>query len=122
MSNPTEKGSPKVTTSPAVSKAAVAKSKRLPLVRIARSLQAHLRLRAAGSVRFAQAGERLDQAVALGLPTDQDIVLPDGRTVQVHDQFAHGNQAGGYKVFERYKVEEITAAKLARRAKGKEAL
>ena len=96
--------------------------RRIPLRRIAAHLQAHLRLRTGGAVKFAQAGERLDRAVALGLPTGEDIRLPDGRTVQVHDQFAQGNQAGGYKVFERYKVEEITEAKRARRAsKAKEA-
>ena len=90
--------------------------RRLPLRRIAARLQAHLRHRKAGALKFGVAGHHLDEAIALGLPLEQDITLPDGRVVRVHDQYAESNQAGGYKVFERFKVEEVDPAREARRA------
>jgi hypothetical protein len=88
------------------------KAKRIPLKRIARLLQRHLRDSARGKKAFRQSGDALGIAIRLGVPLDQPITLPDGSEYMVRDQFRHQRHA---KLFQRYQVVPVPTRRPAAR-------
>lgn len=71
----------------------------------------HLKKSERGKILFRESSECLNQAIALGLPINQPFKLRDGRTMYLRDVFESSNEAGGYKMFNRFRVEEFKEPK-----------
>ncbi|MBV9657183.1 MAG: hypothetical protein JO295_03640 [Verrucomicrobia bacterium] len=74
--------------------------------KITRLVARHLRLKAAGNTRYADASHALDEAIALGAAQLAEIALPDGSRVIILDGLSGGgNRLGGFKFIDRYVVK-----------------
>lgn len=71
----------------------------------------HLKKADRGKALFREASECLNQAISLGLPVNKPFKLRDGRNVYLRDVFESSNEAGGYKMFSRFRVEEYKEPK-----------